>query len=300
MASYVHAFYNSQATLLDEELALLRGTDFLVAYPAFNRLFWNYVKGEGEAAYNANYNIYDVNTDGFINEFDAAELYPQGHGDSWGHFVSANNMHYELLGNNAFDWEARSELYSLLDNVIEADYLDEKSFSRIASAKARAGLEIVKATYRRAYTQDPDGQWQGYTDADPARAWGVSEWAKRTKHAAIFDWAMGNAIVPRESGEDLDSLDVIDRRGNRAELSEIAAIAHSIQVTLDGANNGKNPLGFHQDALVFDLDPLQIDGSSEARNSHFEQVFHRAIGGGAKCSCRHGFCGALGTGNSSE
>jgi hypothetical protein len=31
-----------------------------------------------------NYNIKDVNRDGFINEADGAERYPQGHGDAWG------------------------------------------------------------------------------------------------------------------------------------------------------------------------------------------------------------------------
>ena len=172
-APYVFAFYNQEASLLDEELALLRGTDFVKSYPVYNRLFWNYVKGLGEAAYNANYQIGDFNVDGFINEADAAIAYPQGHGDAWGHFLSAEKMHYELLRNSAFDWKARSEYYSLLDNVIPADYLDEKSFARIAAAKARAGQEIVADTYREAYTADPDGQWQGYTDADTARAWGV-------------------------------------------------------------------------------------------------------------------------------
>ena len=31
--------------------------DFRKSYPVFNRLFWNYAKGLGEAAYNINYNI---------------------------------------------------------------------------------------------------------------------------------------------------------------------------------------------------------------------------------------------------
>ncbi|MGI9240214.1 MAG: hypothetical protein ACR2RV_05405, partial [Verrucomicrobiales bacterium] len=65
-APFVHAFYNQESSLLYEELALLRGTDFVKAYPSYNRLFWNYVKGIGEAAYNANYRIYDTNVDGFI------------------------------------------------------------------------------------------------------------------------------------------------------------------------------------------------------------------------------------------
>ena len=119
-------------TLLQEELALLRGTDFVKAAPVQNRLFWNYFKGMGEAAYNVNYHIQDANLDGLINESDAALLYPMGHGDAWGQFLSSSKMHYGLLQRSGFSWQARSELYSLLGNVIPTDYLDEKSFARIA------------------------------------------------------------------------------------------------------------------------------------------------------------------------
>ena len=59
---------------MHEELSLLRGTDFRKSYPVFNRMFWNFAKGLGEAAYTVNYNIYDENTDGFINEDDARAL----------------------------------------------------------------------------------------------------------------------------------------------------------------------------------------------------------------------------------
>jgi len=275
--SYLHAFMNQEASLLHEELALLRGTDFLKAYPAYNRLFWNYVKGEGEAAYNANYNVSDENQDGFINEFDAAALYPQGHGDAWGHFLSSNKMHYELLRNNAFDWEAKAELYSLLDNVIESDYLDEKSFGRIAAAKARAGNEIVRASYREAYVNDPDGQWQGYTDSvNPARAWGVSEWSKRAGQGAYFDWLVGNNVVP-ETAETEDNLHKIDRVTTASELAEVAGAHHAIQQTLDEANSGLNPLGFDANALNFDIDPLQYDGGAGGRKTHFEQVYEKAV-----------------------
>jgi len=280
-APFVFAFYNEVPTLLDEELGLLRGTDFVQSYPVYNRLFWNYVKGLGEAAYNANYNIYDVNQDGFIDESDAAALYPQGHGDAWGHFLSASQMHYELLRNPAFNWEAKSELYGLLDNVIPTDYLDEKSFARIAAAKARTGKEIVAATYRQDYTQDPDGQWQGYKDPDEARAWGVSEWASRAGQAALFDWFVGNAITPVLSPTNtLEGLDRIDRLANQDELSEVSSAYLGIQQTMDAANNGGNPVGLDNDALSFDLDPLELEGDAELRKGHFEQIYDRAITAG--------------------
>ena len=285
---YVFAFQNQMASLLHEELALLRGTDFSKAYPVHNRLFWNYVKGLGEAAYNINYDIVDITEDGLINEFDAATQYPMGHGDAWGHYLSANNMHYELLKHISFNWRTRAELYSLLDNVIPADYLDEKSFARIAAAKARTGLEIIRATYREAYVADPQGQWQGYTDsADPARAWGVSEWGKRAGQAALFDWMVGNALVPANADQaaseetsqatEVENLDRIDRMANRAELGAIASSLYGIQKTLDEANTGENPLGLDSDALVFDLNPLELDGSAVKRRTHFEQILDRAV-----------------------
>jgi len=283
VASYTHAFQNMEADLQHEELALLRGTDFLKSYPVYNRMFWNYAKGLGEPAYNVNYNIYDVNTDGFINEDDARKLYPQGHGDSWGHLVSALDMHYTLLQHPGFSWRTRSELYSLMQNVLEVDFLDEKTFARLASSKARAGRDIVRETYRLAYTQDPDGQWQGYTDsADPARAWGVSEWAHRAGQGAFFDWAVANALVPENANaatpiDSPENLDRIDRLGAADQISEVSGALHEIQVALDDANSGGNPLGFDADSMTFDIElDLYQNGSGGDRRSHFEQIRDRA------------------------
>ena len=279
--SHVFAFENEVPSLLQEELALLRGTDFVKAYPVQNRLFWNYFKGLGEAAYNINYHVQDANQDGVINESDAAVLYPMGHGDAWGHYLSSNKMHYDLLRGGNFNWQARSELYALLGNVLPTDYLDENSFARIAGAKARAGLEIVKATYREAYVADPSGQWQGYVDhADPARAWGVSEWSARAGQGALFDWMVGNAILPARAtdsaGQPAEGLDRIDRLGNRAELAALAATQRDIQQTLDNANEGANPLGLDPDALTLGVDPF-YDGLGWEQRSHFEQIYDLSL-----------------------
>ncbi len=279
IAPFTHAFQNMEGNLMQEELSLLRGTDFLKSYPVYNRIFWNYAKGLGEAAYNVNYNIYDADTDGFINEDDARKLYPQGHGDAWGHYLSAVGMHYTLLQHPGFSWVSRSELYSLMQNVLEVDFLDEKTFARLAAAKARAGRDVVRGTYRLRYTQNPDGQWQGYTDsADPARAWGVSEWAHRAGQAAWFDTAVANALLPQEAaGNNPDNLDLIERSAAVDEVGEIVGGLHEIQIAMDEANNGYNPLGFDSDALVFDFEQQFYDNSSGGdRRSHFEQVFLRA------------------------
>ncbi len=284
VAPYTHAFQNMEASLQHEELALLRGTDFRKSYPVFNRMFWNYAKGLGEAAYNVNYNIQDTNMDGFINEDDGRALYPQGHGDSWGHFLSAMGMHYELLQQPIFQWNSRAELYSLMENVLEVDYLDEKTFAKVAAGKAVTGRDIVRGTYRLHYTQDPDGQWQGYTDdSDPARGWGVSEWAHRTGQAAYFDWAVANTILPEEAEnatpvENPENLDLIERSTAKDEIGMIAAGLLEIQLAMDEANAGVNPLGFDSDTLAVDLNVEFYENASGGdRRSHFEQIHTRAV-----------------------
>ncbi len=286
VASFTHAFQNFEASLQHEELALLRGTDFRKSFPVFNRMFWNYAKGLGEAAYNTNYHIYDENTDGFINEDDARALYPQGHGDAWGHFVSAIGMHYELLQHPNFSWKTRSELYALMQNVLEVDFLDEKTFAKLAAGKARTARDIVRGTYRLHYTHDPDGQWQGYTDsADPARAWGVSEWATRAGQGAYFDWAVANTLLPDDATkatpvENPENLDRIERSAAESEIGEIASGLLEIQTALDEANGGVNPLGFDDGAMAFDIYPKSFDGGPIAVKTHFEQIYERAVAAG--------------------
>lgn len=287
VASFTHAFQNFEPDLLHEELSLLRGTDFRKSYPVYNRIFWNYAKGLGEAAYNVNYNIHDATKDGFINEDDARVLHPQGHGDCWGHFVNALNKQYDLLRAPGFSWKTRSELYSLMQNVLEVDFLDEKTFASLAAGKARAGRDIVRGTYRLKYTQDPDGQWQGYTDgADPARAWGVSEWSRRAGQGAYFDWAVANALLPEDATAatpvaNPENLDHIERLGASTEIAEIAAGLYEIQVAMDEADGGVNPLGFDSDAVTFDLDlEFYENASGGDRRTHFEQIYNRAVAAG--------------------
>jgi hypothetical protein len=279
---YVFAFTNQVPNLLQEELALLRGTDYLKSYPCQNRLFWNYFKGLGEAAYNANYGIGDVNRDGLIDETDAGLTHPMGHGDAWGHFLSASKMHYGLLQRGNYNWQARAELYALLGNVIPTDYLDEQSFARTAATRARCGLSIVKATYRDAYVADPSAQWQGYTDsADPARAWGVSEWASRSGQGAVFDWMVGNAILPAGStdpatGKPLEGLNLINRQTAKTDLQALAGSLREVQQTLDGVNQGLTPIGVNPDTVSFGLDSF-YDGNSWERKAHFQQTYESAV-----------------------
>ena len=285
LAPAVHAFQNQASSMIEEELDLLRGVDDYFARPVYNRLFWNFTKGEGEAAYATNYNISDINQDGFIDEDDAMKLFPMGHGDAWGHYLTALRNQYELLKNKNFNWVSRSEFYNLQDIVIKVDFLDERKFAATAAAKAKAGAEIVSLTYRDKYVSDPNAQWQGYTDTNKDRAWGVEEWSRRAGQGAYFDWVTANALLPSEHpNQTLEGVQKVDRSTN-GDIAVVSANMSSIQGTIDQANKGYNPLGLARGAQVFDIDPTFLEVGSTAQIGtravqgllHFDQIFERAI-----------------------
>jgi len=273
-ATSIHSFMNMTSSLLEEELALLRGRDDsqdppTQEHPFYNRLKWNFTNNEGEMAYAMNYDITDKNgnVDGKITEADAKMLYPQGHGDAWGHYLTAIKSYYKLLTHPNYTWKARAED---VDGTT-VDYLDERKFATVAAAKAQTGAEIVNLTYRDAYVEDPSGQWQGYKDIDPKRAWGLSEWAIRAGQGAYFDWVTGNAILPSED-PDHTGIQKIDRT-TVPELREVASLFQDIQAQVDTADAGLNPLGLATNVVPFDISPSEID----AGKTHFEQIYDRAV-----------------------
>ncbi|HMP72003.1 MAG TPA: PA14 domain-containing protein [Kiritimatiellia bacterium] len=276
LAPVVFSFQNQLSSLIEEELALLRGADDFFARPVYNRLFWNFTKGEGEAAYVMNYNISDINADGFIDEDDAMILYPQGHGDAWGHYLTALRKQYDLLRHPFFNWVSRSEFYNLMDIVLKVDFLDERKFAQVAAAKARAGYEILTVTYRNHYVEDPTAQWQGYTDVNPDRAWGVQDWARRAGQGAYFDWITANALLPSQHpNQTLEGIQKVDRESN-ADIKVVSANLNSIQRTFDDANQGLNPLRISSQAVPFDVSPEMMDDLVFGR-SYFEQIYDRAM-----------------------
>ncbi|MFQ5343641.1 MAG: hypothetical protein ACE5F6_19035, partial [Anaerolineae bacterium] len=277
--AFMNQFRPDSFGLIDEELGLLRGRDEtlggVAAAPTYNRLTWNFTNGDGEVAYVMNYNIKDMNQDGFVNEADAAIMYPQGHGDAWGHQLTAIGKYYELLRHPHYTWVPRAEPVSVAGAPVVVDYYDERRFTTAAAAKARVGAEIADLTYRKHYA-DPDQQ--EYVDShvdssdDRRRAWGVADWARRAGQGAYFDWVMANAIIPPEDDRYSDV-----RRIDRTTVLEIGEISdqyRDIQGTLDSADQGLNPLGLAPDAVLFDLDPSLIT----AGKTHYEQVYDRALG----------------------
>jgi hypothetical protein len=275
-ATSIHCFMNQTPNLLEEELALLRGRskDYKTS-PVYNRLYWNFTQGKGEVAYALNYNIVDENDDsaGHIDEADAKRMYPQGHGDAWGHYLTAIKVYYQLLTHPNFDWSARAEDISVGGKDLRVDYLDERKFAAAAASKARAGGEIVNLTFRKHFLENPEDQWKGFKDTDSEFAWGLSEWGSRSGQGAFLDWVVGNAILPpKDENPEHTGVDKIDRT-TVLELRAVASNFVEIQSQVDMADNGLNPFGLAKNVIPFDIKPSEIDQGK----THFEQIYDRAV-----------------------
>ncbi len=290
-ASALWTFRNQVASPLAEELTLLRGRSDSVTRvqtnPVYNRLHWNLTGQEGEVAYAVSYNLQDVNLDGRLDEFDAKLSFPQGHGDAWGHYLTAAKSHYRLLRHANYEWLPRTEIVTLYEGNVGVDYMDERRFAQSAAAKALTGREILDLTYRERFTADPLDQWQGYLDTETAkiptanpgpegepeqtRAWGLDGWARRTGQAALFDWATANSLLRHEhEGQGIQKID----RTTVPELDQIASRLTENQIVVDAADSGRNPLGLSKGVVPFDLNPRVLD--FREGEPHFEQIYKRA------------------------
>ena len=288
-AAGVFCFANQVPTLLDEELALLRGrtsaTQFpkLTAAPYFNRLLWNFTKGmtEGEAAYVANYGIRA--RDGVMDVNCAAAQYPQGHGDAWGHYLSALTGYYRLLRNPYVDWTSSMTEMLMDQTAINVDYQDEAKFADAAVKLAQVGLDVMSLTARKAYKENAGDLRSGYFDADATEAFGYGEWATRTGMGAAYSWFVANAITPttNESAQAFADLGLrrIDREQNGAQMKTLCRTVENLQIALGNFESGLNPLGLSENAIPFDIDP---DALAE-KNTHFEQILERTEKALANC-----------------
>ncbi|MHC4332836.1 MAG: right-handed parallel beta-helix repeat-containing protein, partial [Planctomycetota bacterium] len=280
MAPTIHCFQNQTDSLLSEELVLLRGVEsYPYPPPLYNRLVWNFTSGDGEVAYASNYIITDMDMDGDIDEYDARILYPQGHGDAWGHYLMALKTYYRLLTHPDYVWVPQPEYVLVAGTPVEVDYFDERQFARMAAAKAKAGAEIVDLTYRQEFDEDPENQWQGYKDSDPNRAWGVDGWASRAGQGAYFDWVVANALLPHtDPNENHTGVQKVDR-STVVEIRDITDSFNEIQAKLDMADIGLNPLGVAKDAIPFDINPWELVDAwgQPSGRTHFEQIYDRAM-----------------------
>ncbi len=198
-------FDNQVPTLLDEELALLRGRGadhqkqgLLRVSPYYNRLPWNYTRGvtAGEVAYAVNYGISGTKS-ASVDAEEAARLYPQGHGDAYGHYLSALKLYYRLLRNPNFSWGTPGMGEMLLgDAVLNVDYYEENRFGEIAGKLAETALATFDRTARKAYADNGGAPGGGYLDADPTRGFGYGEWAAKAGLSCLYNWAVGNSLLP--------------------------------------------------------------------------------------------------------
>ena len=311
--SSIFPFQNQCENLLDEELALLRGRDLSFeytrswtevnepwSYPYYNRLQWNFTHDimGGQVAYTLNYGIKDVAgseleddpnaPDGSINVYDAVKLYPQGHGDAYGHYLSAVKGYYSILRHPNFGWLPQIESILAGQADIKMSYFHEKRFALAAQAKARTAEMVASRTYRQNYVagmQDPwmnaedDGYYKTTVASESGmplsvtnRAWGVDEWVTRGHLGAYYDWLTVDALLPTRQPEDPTLIKMLDRESTY-ELASIAASARRLQSTADYADQGLNPLGISDNAIPFDISPSEID----AGKTHFEQMYDRAV-----------------------
>lgn len=291
VATALFSFKGQLPTLLEEELALMRGRDdFLLPgvelRPVYNRMVWNYTRGidAGEVVYALNYNVLDQNTDGVVNADDARRLYPQGHGDAYGHYLTALKGYYSLLMNNDFDWVPRIEAVTVLGKPVSVDYQDERKFAAAAGALARAGKQTFDLTWRRDYQSGTANGWSHFATTKPnlslrnlptTRHWGLDHWASRTGQGAYLNWVVGNAILPDQDPDPTHqgSIQQIDRT-TVPELQELATVSASLQTAMDNAEAGHTPLGLPAATVPFDLNPNVVLGLES--NTHFEQVYTRA------------------------
>lgn len=285
IATALFAFRGQAASLLEEELALLRGRDeFLLPgteiAPVYNRLVWNYTRGinSGEVIYALNYDILDQDNDGVVGPADAAHLYPQGHGDAYGHYLTALKGYYSLLIDPDFDWVPRIEAVTVLGQPVSVDYLDERKFAAAAAAVARTGRQTFDLTWRQEYQSGSGNGWEHFhptrSSDKRTRHWGIDHWASRTGQGAYFNWVVGNAILPdRDPDPTHEGIQKVDR-STVPELQELPAITASLQTDIDNAEAGLTPLGLPETAIAFDLNPDEIVDNSPT--THFEQVLKRA------------------------
>ena len=280
------SFEGQVASSLDEELALLHGRDDSVSpgvttAPFYNRLIWNYTHGinSGEAIYATNYNIKEKvgssTANGVVDESDAQRMYPQSHGDAYGHYLTALTGYYRLLWNQNFTWTPRAEAVTVLGVPVTVDFQDERKFAAAASNLANTAQQVVALTYRRDYKDDPASGWTHFRDRTQVntqtgvtRKWGLKEEISRSAQGALVNWAMANAMLP-----DVDNYHTGIQKIDRTTVPELAllpAAADSFQTTLDNANSHLNPLGLSPGSIAFDIDPNH-------EMSHFSQIYDRAL-----------------------
>ena len=297
IATAMFCFMGEEPSLLEQNLALLRGRDDRISpgvalAPAYNRLYWNYTYGldAGEVIYALNYNITDVNGDGVVDAKDAEILYPQGHGDAYGHYLTAMMNYYELLLNPNFTWVPRVQDVTVLGATVAVNYEDERKFAADMENVARTGEQVFKLTWQQDYQPGTANGWEYFATNRPGTStyadingqqqtvtgyWGLDHWGARVGQGTFINWVVGNAILPPKDTDPTHSgIQIVDRT-TVPELQELPATAVALQADMDNANAGLTPLGLSPNSIPFDINPQLVTGANP--QTHFEQVYARAV-----------------------
>jgi hypothetical protein len=294
IATSLFPFQGQTATLMEQQLDMLRGRDDFAQpgvnlAPAYNRLYWNYTRGinAGEVIYALNYDIHAKpgNTSGSISADDAKYQFPQGHGDAYGHYLTALTGYYGLLLNPNFSWIPEVEAVTILGVPVTVGYQHERKFAASAAALARSGKLIFDLTWRNDYIPGSSSGWaqlsatraNTQTAGVPrTRYFGADHWATRVAQGAYINWIWGNSLIPEvDPNPAHEGIQKIDRT-TVPELTELPTSAQDLQTALDNAEGGLNPLGLPENAVAFDINPTLITGTSA--QTHFEQIYGRALG----------------------
>ncbi len=289
VATSLFPFMGQAATLMEQQQDMLRGRDDFAApgitiAPVYNRLYWNYTRGisSGEVIYALNYDIQpnpDAPLTDSISAADAAHLYPQGHGDAYGHYLTSITGYYSLLMNPSFSWIPQAEAVNVLGVPVLVNYQHERKFAAGASALGQAGLLTLKLTTKADYVPGHDQGWDGLMETvqnsqtGRTRYWGVDHWANRTAQGTFLNWVVGNALLPSVDPDPThQGVQKVDRT-TVVELQQLPTTGSEVQTVLDNAEGGLNPLGLPDNAVAFDINPTLIT----AGTTHFEQVYTRAL-----------------------
>ena len=284
------SFEGQVASSLDEELALLKGRDDSVnpgvgTAPAYNRLWWNYTRGinSGEVLYATNYNIKEKTgsstANGVVDAADAQRMFPQGHGDAYGHYLTALKGYYKLLAHPYFTWQTTSEDVTVLGKSVQIDYKDERKFAAAAANAASSARQIVALVHRQNYKDDPASGWSQFRDGkvnprtEVARYQALDEWVSRSAQGSYVNWVSANTLLPdKDTNPNHSGVQVIDRT-TVPELDQLASAGNDFQAAIDSANAHLNPLGLSPGAIAFDISPTEL----KAGKSHFDQIYDRAL-----------------------
>jgi hypothetical protein len=285
-------FMGETATLLEQEQDQLRGRDdFQVpgveVQPVYNRLYWNYTRGinSGEIIYALNFDVKPApsNNTGVVGAADAEYMFPQGHGDAYGHYLTALFNYYKLLMNPNFSWVPQPEAVTVLGTPVLVNYMHERKFAQSAAALAQSGQLIYDLTWRSEYVAGATNGWSQFsqfainTNNVPARTryWGSDHWACRVGQGEYLNWVVGNSMLPPVDPNPNDyGIQKVDRM-TVPELQTLPKYAATLQNGMDNAEGHLNPLGLPENAVAFDINPNLVTGSSP--QTHFEQVFQRAV-----------------------